>query len=224
VAARNDKDDMIRADFHIHSEYSFDSGNKLDDIIRRCQETGINCIAIADHGTAEGALKMQSLAPFPVIVAEEILTPKGEIMGMFLKETIPTNIPVAEAVARIREQDGLINIPHPYDIFTRKGLGEETMLQIIDDIDIIEVFNARTAVPGRSGLSRAFAEKYGKAKCAGSDAHTINEIGKTCIEMPEFTGKEDFLQALAQGTIYRHTASPFVHFGSLKARLRFRKP
>jgi predicted metal-dependent phosphoesterase TrpH len=215
---------MIRADFHIHSEYSFDSDNKLEDIIRRCRDTGIDCIAIADHGTAEGGLKIQDMAPFPVIVAEEILTPRGEIMGMFLKETIPTNIPIDEAIARIREQDGLVNIPHPFDILTRKGLGEETMLQIIDDIDIIEVFNARTTFPGRSGMARTFAEKHGKARSAGSDAHTINEIGKTCIEMPEFTGKDDFLQALGQGTIYRHTASPFVHFGSLKARLRFRKP
>ena len=92
-----------------------DSSNELEDIIKRCQELGINCIAVSDHGTAEGGRRMQELAPFPVIVAEEILTPHGEIMGMFLKETVPSNITVEEAIARIKEQDALVCIPHPFD-------------------------------------------------------------------------------------------------------------
>ena len=76
---------MFKADFHIHSKYSFDCANTLKGIIKRCNQTGINCIAVADHGTAEGSLKMKDLAPFTVVVAEEILTPFGEVIGMFLE-------------------------------------------------------------------------------------------------------------------------------------------
>ncbi len=211
---------MLKADLHIHSNYSFDSSNTLEQIIERCRQAGINCIAIADHGTAEGALKMQNLAPFPVIVAEEILTPNGEIMGMFLKETVPTNIPLAEAIARVKEQDGLVCIPHPFDTFTRVGLGSKTMLTIIDDIDIIEVLNARSPITTRSSQSFAFAEKYGKVASAGSDAHTLMEIGNAYVEMPEFNSKEEFLSSLREGKIHGRKASPFVHFGSLWARLK----
>jgi predicted metal-dependent phosphoesterase TrpH len=211
---------MLKADFHIHSNYSFDSRNTPEAIIERCRETGINCIAIADHGTADGALKIQSLAPFPVIVAEEVLTPHGEVMGMFLKETIPTNIPFPEAIARIRKQGGLVCIPHPFDIITRSGLDNKVLAEYVKDIDIIEVFNARSQIPGRSAKSLAFAKQHHKAMSAGSDAHTIMEIGSTYIEMPEFKGKDDFLNALNQGNIHRQASSPFVHLGSIWARLK----
>ena len=211
---------MLKADLHIHSNYSFDSANTLEQIIERCRKAGINCIAIADHGTAEGALKMQKIAPFPVVVAEEILTPSGEIMGMFLKETIPTNIPLAEAISRIKEQGGLVNVPHPFDTFTRVGLGGKTMEKIIGDIDIIEVLNARSPITTRSSQSFTFAEKYGKAGTAGSDAHTLMEIGNAYIEMPEFNGKDEFLTSLRQGKVNGKKASPFVHFGSLWARIK----
>jgi len=211
---------LLKADLHIHSNYSFDSANTLEQIIERCRKAGINCIAIADHGTAEGALKMQKIAPFPVVVAEALLTPSGEIMGMFLKETIPTNIPLAEAISRIKEQGGLVNVPHPFDTFTRVGLGGKTMEKIIGDIDIIEVLNARSPITTRSSQSFTFAEKYGKAGTAGSDAHTLMEIGNAYIEMPEFNGKDEFLTSLRQGKVNGKKASPFVHFGSLWARIK----
>ena len=96
---------MLKADLHIHTCYSPDSNNSLDDIIKQCLKIGINCLAVCDHGTTEGALKLQEIAPFKIIVAEEILTPHGEIMGMFLKETIPSGITPQEAIKRIREQN-----------------------------------------------------------------------------------------------------------------------
>ena len=96
---------MLKADLHIHTKYSFDCDTPLEQIINRCLEVGISCIAIADHGTIEGGLKMQSIAPFSVIVAEEILTPYGEIMGMFLKEGIPSGLSIEQVISRIRAQD-----------------------------------------------------------------------------------------------------------------------
>ena len=192
----------------------------LETVIDRCLKTGINCVAIADHGTAEGGLRLQEMAPFKVIVAEEILTPDGEIMGMFLNETIPSGLSVAQAVARIKAQDGLVCIPHPFDTLTRFGLGAEIMEAMIDQIDIIEAFNARSPLAQPTVRAGAFADKHGLAKGAGSDAHSPREIGNAYVTMPDFQGKDDFLPALARGTIYGCRAHPLVHFHSAWSRLK----
>ena len=212
--------ELMKADLHIHTEYSLDCTTPLDDIIARCLEMEINCVAIADHGTVEGALKMQDMAPFTVIVAEEILTPYGEIMGMFLKETVPNDLSVEQTIARIRAQDGLVCIPHPYDKFRPSALREKVLVEIAGDIDIVEVFNARCPLLRSSAKAKTFAEKHGLAQSAGSDAHTINEIGNAYVAIPEFNGKKDFLQALARGKITGHRTNPLAHFGSVWAKLK----
>ena len=192
----------------------------LEKIVNRCREIGINCIAICDHGTAEGALRLRDIAPFPVIVAEEILTPKGEIIGMFLEQTIPSGLSVDKTIAQIRSQGGLVCIPHPYDMFRQSALRNNIIEEIAEQIDIIEVFNSRTLLPQNSAKALALALKYGVAKSAGSDAHTLSEIGNAYVEMPEFNGKDDFLQALEKGNISGHRTNPFIHFASVWTRLR----
>jgi len=216
---------LLKADLHIHTQYSMDCQTPLDKIISRCQELGINCIAIADHGTAEGALKMQEIAPFKVIVAEEILTTEGEIMGMFLKETIPSGITPQEAVKRIREQDGLVNIPHPFEKIRGSALKDRVIDEIAGDIDLMEVLNSRSPFPANTSKARAFAAKHGIPGGAGSDAHSIYEIGNAYVEIPDFNGKDEFLKALAQGEIHGKRSGMFVHLYSswAKVKTRFRK-
>jgi len=192
----------------------------LEKIVNRCLKIGINCIAICDHGTADGALRLRDIAPFPVIVAEEILTPKGEIIGMFLEQTIPSGLSVDKTIAQIRSQGGLVCIPHPYDMFRQSALRNNIIEEIAEQIDIIEVFNSRTLLPQNSAKALALALKYGIAKSAGSDAHTLYEIGNAYVEMPEFNGKDDFLQALEKGNISGHRTSPFIHFASVWTRLK----
>ncbi len=211
---------MLKADLHIHTEYSMDCSTPLEKIINRCLELEINCIAIADHGTAEGALKMQSLAPFEVIVAEEILTLQGEIMGMFLKETIPSGLSVEQAISRIKAQGGLVNIPHPFDMLRGLRLDSKELGALVDRIDVIEVFNAREPFRKPSAKAQAFAQKYDIPGTVGSDAHTIGEIGNAYIEMPEFNGRDDFLQALRTGKAFGHRTNPLIHFVTAWAKLK----
>ena len=211
---------LLKADLHIHTEYSMDCNVPLGKIISRCLEIGVNCIAIADHGTIEGALRMQSIAPFPVIVAEEVLTPHGEIMGMFLKDGIPSGLPVEQVISRIKAQGGLVCIPHPFDIFRRSALDSNIIEELVEQIDVIEVFNARCPLLQSSAKARVFAEKYGIPGSAGSDAHTANEIGNACVEMPEFNGEDDFLNALGKGKICGHRTNPLTHFASVWTRLK----
>jgi hypothetical protein len=210
----------LKADLHIHTQYSGDCNTPLDQIIGRCEEIGINCIAIADHNTIEGALKMQSIAPFPVIVAEEILTPPGEIMGMFLKEGIPGGLSVEQTISRIRAQGGLICIPHPFSVFRAAALDTKIMEELIEQIDIIEVFNARSLLYRSSAKAQIFAQKYSIPGSAGSDAHTLYEIGNGYVEMPEFNGRGDFLDALAEGRVFGHRTNPLVHLNSVWVKLK----
>jgi predicted metal-dependent phosphoesterase TrpH len=210
---------LLKADLHLHSEYSMDCNMPLEKIIERCQQVGVNCVALCDHGTAEGALKLREIAPFKVIVAEEVLTPNGEIMGMFLEETIPSGLSVAETISRIRAQGGLVCIPHPFDSFRHSALKSQVIEEIADQIDIFEVLNARGILARDSKKAEAFATEHGLIRSAGSDAHTLREIGNAYVEMPEFEGRDDFLEALKKGKILGQRSSPLIHFASLWARL-----
>jgi len=199
-----------------------DCNMPLARIISRCLEVGINCIAICDHGTTEGALKTRDIAPFPVIVAEEILTPHGEIIGMFLEETIPSGLSVKQTISRIKAQDGLVCLPHPFDIFRHSALRSNIIEEIADQIDIVEVFNSRCILARNLATASAFAAKYGIAQSAGSDAHTLGEIGNAYVEMPEFNGRDDFPKALKKGKISGHRTTPLIHFASAWAKLKKR--
>jgi len=163
---------------------------------------------------------MREISPFPVIVAEEILTPHGEIMGMFLEETIPSGLSVEQTISRIRAQDGLVCIPHPFDIFRGSALRSNIIEEIVEQIDIVEVLNSRYILGRSSTKALAFALKYDIVQSAGSDAHTPYEIGNAYVEMPEFNGRDDFLEALEKGKISGHRTTPLIHFASAWARLK----
>jgi len=236
---------LLRADLHVHTCYSMDCATPLRKIIARCQEEGINCVAIADHGTVAGALKLQEMAPFKVIVAQEILTPVGELMRQFLKEDIPGVVSPQEAIARIRSQGGLVGIPHPFGqspflllraLTLRHYKQGETSpshsrhsrrnnllsREILSQVDTLEVFNSRT--PFLNGYTKFWdlINKYGLAPTAGSDAHTLFEIGKAYIEMPEFNGQDEFLNCLSQGKIFGRRSNPLLHFASSWVRIKKR--
>ena len=216
---------MLKADLHVHTVYSMDCATSLDEIVARCLKLGIDCLAVADHGTIEGALKLKATAPFTIIVAEEILTPCGEVMGMFLNKEVPSGLPVEETLTRIKEQHGLVCIPHPYDNIRPSSFSRTKELEeIMPFVDIIEVFNARSLFPGSRGRAQRLARKFGKVTSAGSDAHTASEIGNAYIEMPEFSNKDEFLNSLARGQICGHKSSPLVHLASTCNKLRKNTP
>jgi predicted metal-dependent phosphoesterase TrpH len=210
---------LIKADLHIHTCYSMDCLTPLEKIVERCLKLNINCVAVADHNTITGALKLKGIAPFQVIVAEEILTPMGEIMGLFLSEKVSQGLSPHEAISRIRSQGGLVAIPHPFGRSLPWSVNRLTSSEILSQIDIIEVFNSRTPFFDSNAKARKLAKEQGKAGSAGSDAHTLREIGRAYVEMLEFDGPDDFLNSLAQGKIFGQKSSHLAHFASLWARI-----
>lgn len=207
----------IKADLHIHTTYSFDCSMPVDRIIERCVQAGVDCVAVADHGTIAGALEMKRLAPFQVIVAEEILTPLGEIMGLFLTEEIPSGTSVEETISRIKSQGGLVCLPHPFDRL--RGIshrGGDQIERLAGEIDVVEIFNARSMPVGNADKKAAeFAARHGLLCSAGSDAHTLREIGHAYVELPPFETADQFRQSLAEGRVVGRHTCPLVHFRSM---------
>jgi predicted metal-dependent phosphoesterase TrpH len=195
----------------------------FDGLINACKKKNIQCVAVADHGTIKGASELSKIAPFKVIICEEIMTPYGEIMGMFLQETIPNKISVEQTINAIRSQGGLVCIPHPYDRIRPSAFRDTKMLEsIMNDVDIIEVFNSRSMFPGIEKKAKILAHKYDKLMSVGTDSHSSLEIGYAYVEINDFHSKEEFLSVLANARLYGKKSSPFIHLISTTARLKKR--
>ena len=210
---------MLKADLHTHTYFSPDGLTSPKKYVETCLKRGINCVAVSEHNGIQGALAVRKIAPFKVIIGEEIRSSEGEIIGLFLKEEIAGGLSPEETVERIKEQGGLVVIPHPFDGF-RGHLREEALRRILPQVDIIEAFNARTTARGDNERAAGFAQEHGLPQSAGSDAHSPWELGRAYVEMLDFEGPQEFLEALKQGRIVGRLSSPLVHLLSRWAWLR----
>jgi predicted metal-dependent phosphoesterase TrpH len=212
----------VKADLHAHTHFSRDALTSVSTFARRYHQAGIDCVAVSDHNNIDGALAVRESAAFRVIVSEEIKSSEGEIIGLFLQETVRKGLTPEDTVRAIREQGGLVLIPHPYDRLRRSPLRPEAALRIMQDVDIIEVFNSRTVFAADNEKSRQLAERHGKPMSAATDSHTPWEIGLTYVEMPAFEGPGDFLVALGKGVIVGRRSFVGYHFLSTWAKVRWR--
>ena len=192
----------------------------LDTIIQTCLRRGINCIALTDHNTLSNAVALQRLAPFPVIPGEEIKTTQGEIIGLFLTDEIPRGMSPGATVEAIRQQGGVVYIPHPFDRVRRSVLLPEALMEILEEVNVIETYNSSISFKADVETAIQFADKYEKLKGAGSDSHVWWELGNSYVEMPEFQGAEGFLQAMGEGTIHGKLTHPVAHFASTLTKWR----
>ena len=212
----------MKADLHAHTHFSRDAVTSIETFAKRYEQAGIDCVAVSDHNNVDGALAVNDIAPFRVIIAEEIKSTEGEIIGLFLNESIRKGLTPEDTVKAIREQGGLVLIPHPYDRLRRSPLREEALLRIMPDVDVIEVFNARTTFQGDDDKGRRLAEEHGKPMSAASDAHTPGEIGLAYTELPDFESPADFLTSIGQSKIVGKRAFFGVHFISTWAKIKWR--
>ncbi len=208
-----------KVDFHVHTCYSRDSFTSLEAVIEACRKRGLDKVAITDHNTIAGALALREMAPDLVIVGEEIKTEVGEIIGYFLEEEVPKGLPLQEAIRRVREQGGVVGVPHPLDRLRREAIGMTHLLTIIEQVNLLEVFNARTILPADNRRALELARQHGLLATAGSDAHMACEIGHAYVEMPPFNDKDEFLQSLSQGRVVGSLTSPLAHLASTLAKL-----
>ncbi len=214
---------LLRGDFHIHTWYSRDSLMPPQRLIERAIQVGLSCIAVTDHNTIDGALAVQGYTPpITVIVGEEVKSAQGDIIGLFLKETVPPRLSALETVKLIKGQGGVVSIPHPFDRFRNSVIRPAALMDILPYVDIVEVFNARNLLLRDSEKAGQFAREHGKLAAAGSDSHTPGELGHVFVELTEFQGPEEFLHALHHSRIIGKRSSPFVHLFTRYAKIKKR--
>ena len=205
--------DRLRGDFHIHSSFSKDCNTPPERILARCLEVGLNCVAITDHNNIDGARALKAIAPFTVIVAEEVFSSEGEIIGLFLSEPVPGGLPPLETINRIREQGGLVSIPHPFDRVRRGPLTKAALRKALPQADFVEAFNSRTLLRRDIEISANLLVEFPNlVPLVASDAHTPGEIGASILEFDSFDGTpEGFKSAVAGGVAHTRRTGPLVH-------------
>lgn len=198
-------------DLHSHTLWSKDCLTNFHTIINLCHKRGIDRIAITDHNTAQGALEMRKIAPELVIVGEEIMTTKGEILAYFLTESVPAGLTPEETIRQLRDQGAIISVSHPFDRFRKGAWLESDLLKIIDKVDAIEVFNARCLLQSDNDQAQVFARQHTLLGTTGSDAHSWPEYGRAVTRLKPFQNASEFLDALRSAKFTERLSPAYVH-------------
>ncbi len=184
----------MRVDLHLHSRYSHDGQSSLEELIDRCHECGLDRIALTDHHTVEGALELARLAPELAIVGEEVKTREGEIIGLFITGGLPIFARPEDVMDLVHEMRGLTYMPHPFDR-NRSHFRPERIVELAPRIDIIEVYNPWCETKANEAAAR-MTHDLGKVGASGSDAHSARELGRSWMEIDQYSDAADFLEKL----------------------------
>jgi predicted metal-dependent phosphoesterase TrpH len=207
VRERISKRPLIEVDLHMHTDHSPDCATPVEVLLETARDRNLGAIAITDHNEVSGALEARRIAEqmggIKVIVAEEVKTAEqGEVIGLFLEEKIPRGMTMADTIAAIRSQGGLVYVPHPFDRF-HSVPDYEHLLDIVEEIDVLEVFNPRVALTAFNEEAERFARKYRIVPGAGSDSHVAQGLGSVRVRIHDFDGPAEFLEAMRDADITR---------------------
>ncbi|HET8626301.1 MAG TPA: PHP-associated domain-containing protein [Thermomicrobiales bacterium] len=214
----------MKLDLHMHTHHSRDCTIPTAEVIHLCRRRGLDGIAVTDHNTLAGGLEAVALAPegFTVIPGEEVKSSEGEIIGLFLNEEIPAGLSPEETAARIREQGGIVVVPHPFDPIRTSPLKTPALERLVAAglVDAIEVLNARMLLRGHNARGAAFAARAGLPGTAGSDGHSRPEYARAYVEMAPFKNRDEFLANLPGATTGGGLSLFYVHALSTVAKRR----
>ena len=196
---------MFKVDLHTHSTVSPDGGISKEQY-RRILDSGLlDVVAVTDHNDTSLARELQTEFGDRVIIGEEIMTTAGEIIGLYLKETIPAGLSPADTIQHIKDQGGLVYIPHPFET-VRKGIPPQVLDTLSELVDVVEVCNGRALVQNRSAQAVVWARLNNIVGAASSDAHGSRGVGKTYSSLAEMPTKETLVGLLNRAVL--HTAPP----------------
>jgi predicted metal-dependent phosphoesterase TrpH len=195
----------VRVDLHTHTMWSGDSTTTPDEFGAAVVGSGLDVVCITDHNAIDGAVELRDRLNCRVIVGEELRTGAGEVIGLFLTERVPMGISHVDAAKAIRDQGGVVYIPHPFDPM-RRNLTEPALYELAeaDLIDAIEVFNAKTSLASLNRRATDFAAEFGIVGGAGSDGHVPDALGAAFVEMADFETPMEFLASLATADVVGH--------------------
>ncbi len=211
---------ILRVEFHCHTIYSQDSLFSPNDLVPAGKEKGIDKIIVTDHNTIAGALLAQQIDPGRVIIGEEIMTKRGELLAAFIEEEIPAGLEPLDTIILLKMQGAFISVSHPFDRWRGGHWQLSDLLKIVPFIDAIETFNARCMLARFNREAKEFAHKQGLKGTVGSDAHTAYELGKATMLLPFFSNAADLRVGLDQSFQQVSLSSPIVHLFSRYADWR----
>lgn len=211
--------ELVKAEFHCHTNYSFDSLVKVEQLIQTCRAKGIGRVAITDHNCLAGALKAKGLAPELVIVGEEIETTEGELIAYFMTEEVPSGLSPTETIRRLKVQGAFISISHPFDALRNGHWTVQKLEAIVLDLDGMEVFNSRCLSASYNTKAAEFAKRHNLAGLVGSDAHSLIELGRATLTLTAFNNADELRQALRSAKQETIISSPFIHLVSTAAKV-----
>jgi hypothetical protein len=210
--------DWITVDLHLHTDWSHDCSIAAAELVEHAEAIGLGGMAVTDHNVFGGALETVELArggDLVVIPGEEVKTDgQGEVIGLFLEQEIPRGMTFGDTIAAIREQGGLVYLPHPFDRMHAIP-DPATVHRHLAEIDVFEVYNARLLRDSFNDEALRFARKYRLLQGAGSDAHVLQGLGTGAVRMRRFDGPEEFMLALRSAEILRRPKS-LAYLQSLK--------
>ena len=178
----------MRIDGHSHTMWSGDATTTPDELVAALPASGVDVLCITDHNAVDGALRFAESGELgvQVIVGEEIKTSAGEIIGLFLTARVPFGLKPHEAVAAVRDQGGLVYVPHPFDEM-RHCLKPDALVGLARDggLDIVETLNAKTSLQSCNARATAFAQEWDLAAAGGSDAHVPAAFGAAWTDVAD---------------------------------------
>lgn len=208
-----------KVDLHSHSIISQDGGITADSYATLLSERILDRIAVTDHNRIDFALSLHKKLGQGIIVGEEIMTSQGEITGLFLRRPIPPFLSPKETVTQIHGQNGLVYIPHPFEL-RRKGLGMTILEQLKADIDIMEVFNGRSLQNSTARRARVFAGENHIAQAASSDAHSARGLGSTYTVVNAAPTRDTILSLLAHAVLSQKRPPLYTFFSPAYNRMK----
>jgi predicted metal-dependent phosphoesterase TrpH len=210
-------------DLHCHTSASFDSLATAGAVVRAAASRGLTHLAVTDHDRIDAALRIRDAAPvgLTIIVGEEVKTVDGDMIGLFLREVVPPGLTAVETIAAIREQGGLVGVPHPFDGLRGFGRKSGTTLESIAPlVDWIEAYNARVIGGSANEKAAVFAREHNLPGVGASDSHTVMEVGITYNRLTgDPSTPEGLLAALAGVEMFPGRASFYVRLWTPMAKV-----
>jgi len=184
----------LKIDLHVHTCYSYDAVTTLEEVVTYSKKRGLDGVAITDHDTLLGALKLLQKSEILVIPGIEITALGGHVIALNITRSIPPKLDLSETVQRIHEAGGIAVAAHPISIY------KSTLSQRITSYDAIEVINS-AAVPFSFStyLSRKLAARLNLPQTAGSDSHYAPEIGAAYTIVEADPDADEIIQAIKRG-------------------------
>ena len=199
---------------HVHSDFSFDSNITLSDLADFLTANDFSCVAVTDHDTISGALRMRNETDLHVIIGEEVTTSEGHLIGLFLQEHVRPGMSAADTARAIRAQGGVVLLPHPFVKAFGCGIGQRSW-DIAPLVDAVEINNAQNMLPGPDAKARAFAAATGLPAYVGADCHMKTSIAPCHQFLRPFAGPRDFIASLSEAELVpgRHSWPRFIATG-----------